>query len=407
MRVDIHFPTLVRSTQPGSRKTGRYFFGSDVIGADIPEISVRETEVALGNVTVDSHRHGMTRFPVLRSYDGKTYRPVAATASLFSQAFSDWYRQEDPDFAICDPMPPRHGPHPVAGPVQTRHQWFLNLHGMDTARNYRLWPEYGDPVRQDGRPAYKPPADRNAVFFDKSGATDIDADDLADCRAMHQAQTDRLLVIGGRFWMEATPPCVNVTIPGDRGYKPGVKVWAGFMPQDFDKDGCTTRFPLDMLPEAMEFAGTLARRFGKPEFDDLARVGLPDGGLTHLSFDQDHEEVRSFGVVLASNLVRRVEQQSFHKMYEGALPLFEGNRLETVGHIKSELLAGNGIVGEKADLTDILPEVLELWNVKKPRFEGLGLPPGYAAPLFFERALEKADNAPIGLMPSLAQPRRP
>lgn len=383
MKLDIKFPILARANPTTSRKDERYVYATHIHNADIREVSSRETEVVLGPVAVTDAKGQRRELPELRSHEGRIYRSLGKASWLFSKAHHrlmpnnidlDGIKRE------IDPSIP-----PLAYPIECWIEWFIDIHGMETKRNYQLWPE-----PEPYRPGYV--FSRNNFDFSRLALRDINAEDIELFSKMFAAQSDRLIIIGGKFWLQTTMPCVNVSLFGGDYRAKGVGLDVGFLPLVLNQPGSITRFPLDMLDEAIDFAHVMVGTFGGKEADDIGHVELPGSDLTAVSFDQDEQEVHSLALSIGSNLVRRAEQHKFHKIHAESPPLFTGQKIEQFEVIKAAVMSNNEILGERSNVGELLPEIVEMWSsVKRPRYDGLGCPP-YLVEQTITRGLEKAEN---------------
>lgn len=395
MQLDIKFPILVRAAPVTSKKADRHFFGSYVHRADVPEISVGDTDIGLDSLGFVSGNGERRVFPQLRSYSGRLYRPLGNPEGLFSNAFSTDRYDAGVDYAVSVPPMKDMARRPLAFPVREWAQWFIDLHGMDTSRNYKLWPE---------KP--RPPAtwlNRNEVDFAQAQVRDVNGDDFGVFQRMFEAQANRLLIIGGKFWMETTMPCLTVTMTGGDHAPRTVALEAGFLPLVTPRTSTWMRFPLSAQGEARAYAEQTSsewrceQRIGYAETDemDLGAVG----------FDHNEESAQAMALSVGSNLVRRTVQHEFHSLHQNSDPLFEGTRLARFLAVKEAILANNDISGERSDLISLIPEIMDLWrSVKSPRYEGLGMPPPWISARMIEQATEMADNTTISA-PSLTVPR--
>jgi hypothetical protein len=196
--------------------------------------------------------------------------------------------------------------------------------------------------------------------------------------------------------METTMPCINV-VYGYDGKQTTVAISLGYLPLVPNRTGSVVRFPLDMVAEAEEYAEITARDVGRLESSDLARIGVP-GDTSAVTFDQNAEELHEFAWGVGSNVVRAVEQRGFHKQHENAPPLFEGNDNVRFENMKADLLATNDILGERRDLADLIPEIMEMWAVaKKARYSGLWDPETEMVPRVIQRKMEMLDDRAISL----------
>ncbi len=396
MQLDIKFPILVRATPATSKKADRHFFGSYIHKADVPEVSAAETDVGLDSLGFISGDGQRRVFPQLRTYCDRLYRPLGNPEGLFTDAFaSDRYEMDSVDYVVSVPPMGNMARRPLAYPIRDWAQWFIDLHGMDTARNYKLWPE---PAR-----APQPRGNRNDVDFAQSQLREVNGDDLEAFQRMFEAQANRLLVIGGKFWMETTMPCLSVVMGGGDNTPRTVTLEAGFLPLVTPRTSTWMRFPLSAQDEARAYAEQTAaewrgeQRIGYAETDGM--------DLNAVGFDHNEEAAQAMALSVGSNLVRRTVQHEFHSTHQNSPPLFEGARLTRLLAVKEAILSNNDISGERSDLIALIPEIMDLWrSVKSPRYGGLGMPAPWISARMIEQATEMADNTTISA-PSLTVPR--
>lgn len=396
MQLDIKFPILVRATPATSKKADRHFFGSYIHRADVPEVSAAETDVGLDSLSFISGDGQRRLFPQLRTYCDRLYRPLGNPEGLFTDAFAtDRYDTGVVDYVVSVPPMNNMARRPLAYPIRDWAQWFIDLHGMDTSRNYKLWPE--EPR------APKPPVSRNTVDFAQAQLRDVNGDDFGVFQRMFEAQVNRLLIIGGKFWMETTMPCLSVVMGGGDYSPRTVTLSAGFLPLVTPRTSTWMRFPLSAQDEARAYAEqTVAEWRGERSIGYAETEGMDLGAV---GFDHNEEAAQSMALAVGSNLVRRTVQHEFHPIHQNAAPLFEGTRLARFLAVKEAILSNNDISGERSDLVALIPEIMELWNsVKSPRYDRLGMPVPWISARMIEQATEMADNTTISA-PSLTVPR--
>jgi hypothetical protein len=387
MQIDIKFPMLVRATPASTKKGERFFYGSHIHKADVSEISLSETEVGLDAVTFTSGNGAKRILPQIRAYDGRLYRPLGNPDGLFNAGHRDKSSPGSVDYYVSSPARPDMARRPLARPIERRAQWMIDLHGADTQRNYKLWPE------ENRHP--KPPLSRNEVLFSETDLKEVNGDEVARAMQMCEAQASRLLVIGGKYWMETTMPCVNVVVQED-GRGKGVALDMGFLP--LGHSGSTwMRFPLSAFDEAYDFAQQMLRIWPGGTVD-IGHADVADVDVSAVEFDHNEEAAHTMALVVGSNLVRRSVQHEFHDVHANAAPLFEGDRLRRFETVKEAILANNDIVGERSNLIDLAPDILELWqSVKSPRYSGLGLPPVGITQQLIAKAIEMSENTTINV----------
>lgn len=396
MQIDIKYPLLVRATPEASRKGERYFWGSHTYQADVPEISLDETAIGLGSVVFTSANGERRVYPQMRSYNGHLYRPLGNPQELFSRAHPPRDAAENADYIVSVPPGPlRMGRRPLAEPVREWACWFIDLHGMDTARNWKLWPE--------NERGIGPYLDRNTVEFVDAKLRDVNAADLATAMKMCQAQSQRLLVIDGKYWMETTMPCL--TVSASDGTERKARLTMDFLPR-CGGSGDWIRFPLSAFAEALEFAQHTAEDLRiDPNNRDFGHVELEELDLVAVGFDYNEEAGHAMALSVGSNLVRRAEQHGFHKLHENSGPLFQGSDLARFETVRAAILGNNDIIGERSDLISLTTDILDLWKkVKAPRYSGLPMPTGGVFDRFVAKAIEMSEDAFIS-GPSLSAPR--
>ncbi|MBY3150993.1 hypothetical protein HFO56_00925 [Rhizobium laguerreae] len=394
MQIDIKFPILVRATPASSKKSERYFYGSHTHRADVREISLSETEVGLDAVTFTAGDGTRRIFPKLLAYDDRLYRPLGNPHGLFAEAHGVGSQAATNDYVVTSPALAGMARRPVSRPVQRWAQWIIDLHGADTERNYKLWPEKTQPP--------KPTLDRNGVELSEAGLKDVNGDDVDIAMKMFEAQAGRLLVIGGKYWMETTMPCLTVSMVGDDRRPLEVKLDMDFLPQGLA--GSTwMRFPLAAYDEAKDFAQQIvADRAGT---GDIGHADVAHLDLSRVGFDHNEETAHAMALAVGSNLVRRSVQHGFHSVHAGSAPLFEGRGLARFETVKDAILSNNDIIGQRSNLIDLIPEILDLWQgVKSPRYSGLGLPPASLTTLLVAKAVEMSEDTVINV-PAIAGPR--
>ncbi|MBY3433176.1 hypothetical protein HFN89_03135 [Rhizobium laguerreae] len=394
MQIDIKFPILVRATPASSKKSERYFYGSHTHRADLREISVSETEIGLEAVSFTAGNGTKRIFPKLLAYDDRLFRPLGNPHGLFAEAHGQGSQTGKSDYVVTSPARAGMARRPVSLPVQRWAEWIIDLHGADTARNYKLWPEKTQPP--------KPSLDRNAVEFSSAELNDVNGDDVAVAMKMCEAQAGRLLVIGGKYWMETTMPCLTVSMDGDDRRPLGVKLDMEFLPQGLA--GSTwMRFPLTAYEEARDFARQIVQDWGGTV--DIGHAEVADLDLSRVGFDHNEETAHAMALAVGSNLVRRSAQHEFHVVHADSTPLFEGRRLARFLTVKDAILSNNDIIGERSNLIDLMPEILDLWQgVKSPRYSGLGLPPAGLTARLVAKAVEMSEDTVINV-PTTAGPR--
>ncbi|MCS4089967.1 hypothetical protein [Rhizobium sp. BK176] len=351
MKLDIRYPMMFKSTIKGDRssRATKFVDVHHVVRAEILEVSVQETGVALGTITegASHERPAGATLPPIRSYGGKFYRKLELAPDMFNKCYIGELNKSRGHIAIGDGAKgdSSNGWHPGGYNIRSRNAWLAQVLGIVTKRNDRIWPviHWHDAIHVPG-------STRDFITLDRvrPQLKDIDADSFAYATSMMDMETDRLLRIGREVWMETTMPCVTV--------KPeGLNI--EFLPRGVDTRLDIKRFPLSKFDDAVDYMGGI-----RGQMVEMPVVDTGGEDVTPFDFDEEDEELYRLCFAVASAVARRSEQQDFHPIYEGKGALFDGHDRETFDAIRDELLASNDILGHRGSLQSMLPEIADLWR---------------------------------------------
>lgn len=385
MKLDIRYPMMFKSTIKGDRssRATKFVDVHHVVSAEIPEVSVQETEIALGTITEGSSyaRPAGATLPPIRSYGGKFYRKLELAPDMFNKCYIGELNNSRGHIAIGDVAKgdSSNGWHPGGYNIRSRNAWLAQVLGIVTKRNDRIWPviHWHDAIHVPG-------STRDFITLDRvrPQLKDIDADSFAYATSMMEMETERLLRIGREVWMETTMPCVTI--------KPdGLNI--EFLPRGVDTRLDIKRFPLSKFEHATDY---MVRIRGSRVEIPMVDIGKQDD-VTPFDFDEEDEELYRLCFAVASAVARRSEQQDFHPIYEGKGPLFEGRDRETFDAIRDELLASNDILRHRGSLQSMLPDIADLWKKSDyPLYNPLLTVKTKAVEAMIERCL---DTMPISI----------
>jgi hypothetical protein len=351
MNLNIRYPMMFKSTIKGDRssRATKFVDVHHIVSVEIPQVSVRETGIALGTITEGSSpaRPAGATLPPIRSYGGKFYRKLDLAPDMFDKCYIGALNNSHGHIAIGDVAPRKspNGWHPGGYNIRSRNAWLAQVLGIITKRNDRIWPiiHWHDAIHVPG-------STRDFITLDRvrPQLKDIDAESFAYATSMMNMETDRLLRIGRELWMETAMPCVTV--------KPeGLNI--EFLPRGVDTRLDIKRFPLSKLEDARDYMSSIR---GQRVETTVVEMGGQD--VTPFDFDEEDEELYRLCFAVASAIARRSEQQDFHPIYEGKGALFEGHDRETFDAIREELLASNDILDNRGSLQSMLPEIADLWK---------------------------------------------
>jgi hypothetical protein len=357
MELDLNFPILFKAVPPG-KNAERHAFIRHVHRAEVAEISHTETEFV--------HRDtGVRGFPDIRVWQGRHYRRLAgATPASSARAYNWWEIKSTSPGRARD-----NNPAAVSAPVHRQVMWAVDVRGMNTARGNALWPDdFANTVARGDR---QPRPKREKYLYEEHAhlLRDIDAHDLERGFARFQARAEQLLVLSGNLWAETRAPCLAVSVdPAERR----VVISAGFVPDCVDLDVTVMRFPVSRIDEARRHARALSAQTGLPVSEEPDESRLPFLDPAFAEFDEMDEAVHRAGFAVASNLVRRSEQQLFHRHYKERSDPFETN-VDLLARLRAAVYETDEVLGTRADFALLLPEAVELWRaVKRPTYGIVG-----------------------------------
>jgi hypothetical protein len=375
MKIDISLPVMARATKRGTGQDIR-MLASRVIDYDVPEISARETDVALPKVLQTTHLMAGRTLRELRFHDGKLYRflttnfaheiAVNEGTDLFSRAFSKSAADHSDYVAGTNfQFDPRMDCTPLSRPIARLYQERLLALSMDVSTKANMtWPKVSSHLGYEA-------SDKKRLDEALEQTSSVNAGDLDEAFAMHERQAGRLLVIDDGIWFETLPPCIAVDTrwPIGRASTSLIDVTYRYMPETLEQAPTTVFFPLSKADEAHEMADRLFSRF---RMNYVKRIRHEVAVCDHPTFEIDTvgDLIHRTGQGLLSNLLKHVIQ-----------------RPDTTGHIDAEWVArladlyqgDNHIIGPKVDYSDDLPEITRIfletsWNKFVGGLSMMGLP---------------------------------
>jgi hypothetical protein len=354
MKLDVRLPILFRATPttpatPRASLEERWVQVPYAHSVDIPEISASEADIALDRVVEVGAR--LNELPTVREYRGRLYREVGGNA-YFEDAFANpgiarkgrEYMSSPTIWTSMWKM----GDSPVAFPVENHHDWKIETLALSVSRNNRMWIQRsGD---KNTFPEY-----REALL----ALADVNSEDIAENLEMFEHQCSKLIRIGGVLHYESRPPCVTVEFTSEPSYMARAEVTMDFLSDMPDENMLKYRFPLSDMREAFDFAAS----FIPGAVAEGARmIDLVDISHPLLAFDRDREDVYRTAFVLASGLVRKEVQAGYRVEYRDRDPLYQGKDAALFGLIEAGLMGSNNVVGRRAPISAMLPEIADLWQ---------------------------------------------
>jgi hypothetical protein len=316
MHIDASFPMMVRCMPAGSRKS-KMLKGVHIEGHDVPDISIRDTEIAVRRTNAYLHLEGAARVDdetVLRAHSDRLYRRIARRKhlrSVLETTFRFPERVGGQGFSVTD----------GDGELNTVSLPVLReLHKRQRTRAGGAILE----TEADGDPV--------TTRASLDAARDVDIGDMVLNDRLRRRQLERLIAIDGDLWYECTPAYCVETIYGMNG--PLVVTSVSFLPDFVDEWLTRKYFPLDRLGEAMEFSSVLSEAVEAEGHNRITRVPtLESAGVSAFTFD--HEGLHRWRT--AAELARSCRH---------SMTMYEKGRRATLGEYTE---AEGRAVGEAAD----------------------------------------------------------
>lgn len=397
VKIDVKLPALRRGTVRSRGKSQEVLGLCDrIIQVDVPAFprnaalpvfpSVRETGVSNVFKTV--------------FHKGRFYAPVGRDVSLCRPGPSFGYGL--PHYLSGD-IPDGE---PLVASCMSRVAALAAFRGYATMRNYSFWPKDVERVYTYHRPRVPVPSEEELHLAFESFLHD---DGLA-FDALHERTTARLKIFGKTVFIECGAPCLMVELKtvsldypearAGRWDKKIVKITPSFSNDMVDFDLRSRAFPPTRFEDAFDYARALeasVKTDGElPE--NLARPPIPEFADL-CDFDPDEAYCDKVSFLIAANLVRRIEQQSFHDIYEGKDLKLSPADLAVVQEIKQAV--DHTIFTERpgAGFSRYFDDALRIWSdLGKPKYESMGLQGNPKVTAFaLEEAERLVDTLPIRL----------
>jgi hypothetical protein len=354
MQLTAHFPVMARAMHAAAR-TECSLFVSRRRTADVPEVSARETEIALPSI-VDRDRDGnMRALPELRFHGGRLYRIVARDRSrrdIFERPYSP-FPDLKADFVLssADAAKERKTSlSPLSAPLQSLFWDRLDAGSTDPDHHLnRTWP----PRKAGNHPGARLQFERIEKEFKW-----IDEEDVADCAEMARRQMDRLLLIDGAVWYETRPPvvCVDVAWTGTSAMASSVHVGFGYLPDVDDHRVTRVHFPLSEIAKAAETAEKLKSANRMKSVESLFRSFAPPDDHPAFEFDTTDNVVERVARTMSLQLLRHASKH----------PERIGEHAAAIKVVWERFMGHNPLLGAKVDHREHFSELAELWKAMKP-----------------------------------------
>jgi hypothetical protein len=402
MKFDTSFPLLTRGMPPRCNSR-RDILVSLPVTLDIPEVSLRDTEIAfetrenfsvVRNLGQTESRTQSQSFQ-MREYDGALYRRIGQVGDLgqdrYTKAFilQDAPKLNDPetDISVSAAL---HG-NPITSAIRRQHEWHLEKQSSGASAVIGAWPQAAVGARE---------ALRSSVDFGTLAPTlqDVDEELVEMSRRMIEVQAGRLLVIGDELWMVSRPPSWRVQVALEPGSWQDVDVRLDLAVaiDGFDPMLARRHFPLDHLDDASAYADQCQasnasdrhmryrRRDYVVEYDTYA-PGLMD-------FDADSEELARTGYALAME-IKRASYREHKKIAE------LGDLKQVLDEAFAVTMDTNYVLGEMGDIAPCIDDLCTIWKkLSRPISHCIsGVSGRRFGDLLLKRIKALSDNAPINI----------
>ncbi|MBY3432600.1 hypothetical protein HFN89_00235 [Rhizobium laguerreae] len=360
MKLSVKFPIMARATRKNVPGECRMLVAHNH-HQDVPEVSLRETEIAVPSTVLKDEKGRLASIKELRFYNDRLYRyiaPLSAVSGLLSCAFSrlcpyvqDYiYTSGHNDFLVRSRTP-------LSRPISRVFQDRLDAMAVaDPSRN-RVWPKAKE--RHDMHEG-----ERRSYAEVAGDFTWLSDGDLAESFEMHRSQADKLLLMGGALWYETTSPSIAVDTHWYNYRQDVCPVFVRYqyLPETMNQDVTTMHFPLSAADRALDVAAEMSSRHGMRGVVSLLGE-FETSDHSAFSFDTSEDIVRRTAQALAVNLLR-----------------FSVLRPDRVTDVGAEWLSGigelvqthNPVLGREVDYASALPSLVETFLRLSPRkFGGL------------------------------------
>ncbi len=402
MDLNIRFPVMARALSKGFRGERRLLVAHEH-RQDVPEVSQRETSIAVPSMVLTSAWGQLGAVRELRLHGDRLYRFLGNAADLtkgrnryvetdlLNVAFSysphhaaDYVHTSNPAF---DKL---RNPNPLSRPVFSVFADRLDAMDATASSRNKTWPK---------APALNVTGENENTSFSsvEREMLWVSPDDLSESFSMHRRQAERLLMIDGGLWYETKPPCIAVDTDWAEysNAKSLVEVSYGYLPDTMDQTPCRMHFPIDAADRALEVAEAMRKRFRmKGVANKLPKFETCD----HDAFRFDTSE----------DLVNRTAQALSMSLLKYAV-----QRPEKVADVDAGWFAGvsdmfhthNPVLGIDVDFPSILPSLVETYLRLSPyKFGGIAHMRNAQVRKVLPQVLEMLDDMPISVHGLAATP---
>ena len=391
MKFDTSFPILTKGT-PLRCSSRRDILVSLPVTFDVPEVSVRDTEIAFEThedfsvvryLGQTESRKQAQPFQ-MREYDGALYRRVGLVPQL-AFIFPDASKLSDPGTDISV-SPTKHG-NPITSAIRRQHEWHLEKQSSGQSAALGAWPQGKANAREFLR-------SMNDFRTLAPTIPDLDEELVEISRRMIEVQTCRMLVIDGELWMASKPPSWRVQVALEQDVD--VRLDLAVAIDGFDPMLARRHFPLDRLDEARAYGEKCAAAnstdrhmtYSRREYVVDYDAGTPD----LLDFDADGEDLARIGYALAMEIKR-----ASYREHEKIAQL--GDLRQVLDEAFDATMETNYVLGEMGDIVPHVDDLCTIWKkLSRPiSYCESGVSGRRFGDLLLKRVKALSENAPISI----------
>jgi hypothetical protein len=397
MELSIKFPVMARALGKGFRGERRLFVSHEH-RQDVPEVTLRETSIAVPTTVLKDARGQIGAVRELRLHDDRLYRYLGSAAdltrvrsSLLDVSFSysphgaaDYVHTSNPDFNRLANL------NPLSRPVFSVFMDRLDAINATASSRNKTWPE----VR-----AFNGMGENSATSLSviEKELLWVSQEDLEESFSMHQRQAERLLLIDGGLWYETKPPCIAVDTQwtAHTHTESSVEVSYRYMQDVMDQTPTRMYFPLEAVDRALDVAEQMKKRFRmKGVISNLPRIETSDHDS--FKFDMSEDLVTRTAQALSMSLLKYAVQRP-DKMVDVDAGWLAG--------VSEMFHAHNPILGKEVDFPSILPSLIETYLRLSPyKFGGISRMQNVQLRKVLPQVLETLDDMPISVHGLAATP---
>lgn len=404
MKIEISLPFLTRG-KPKRCNSERYIYVTMPVTVEVPEVFEWDTEVAFETyerfaLFAEPHEAGHIVEKVraayeMRAYDGRVYRKLFDVSAIkgagFHIAFDDTTAPKAAGSSIS--AFGDYAVNPLAGAVRRQVEWDLEKTSLSDSNVVTAWPGGPGNIARDRV--------RTMTEFPAIVPTteNIDAELAEISRQRIEAQTRKLLVIGGELWVESRPPCWRVSVLDEY-----ITIDLATAFEGFDPVLSRRHFPLDRLEDARAYARQCATprasediEYAVSEYIVDYDAHLPD----LLEFDADAEELSRIGYALASESMR------YGRRNQIWLNNLDAGLRSSLCSAYAETMGTDYLRGQMGDVGQYVEDLCTVWRKFHRPTSWCELGPVRArfGDMLMKRARSLAENAPITLGSGIALER--